>query len=86
MIGRLRELEVRRMALVERSAAERAAIAAAVSPLARGVAAVDRIVGSVRAHPILAIAAAGAVVLGRRGRLVDWVARGAAVYSLLRRI
>jgi hypothetical protein len=85
MIGRLRELEVRRMALVERSAAERAAIAAQVWPLARGVAAVDRIVGSVRAHPILAIAAAGAVVLGR-GRLIDWVARGAAVYSLLRRV
>jgi hypothetical protein len=85
MIGRLRELEVRRMVLVERSAAERAAIAAAVSPLARGVAAIDRIVGSVRAHPILAVAAAGAVALGRT-RLLDWVARGAAIYSLLRRI
>jgi hypothetical protein len=85
MIGRLRELEVRRMVLVERSAAERAAIAAAVSPLARGVAAIDRIVGSVRAHPILAVAAAGAVALGR-ARLLDWVARGAAIYSLLRRI
>jgi len=85
VIGRLRELEVRRMVLVERSAAERAAIAAAVSPLARGVAAIDRIVGSVRAHPILAVAAAGAVALGRT-RLLDWVARGAAIYSLLRRI
>lgn len=73
------------MVLVERSAAERAAIAAAVSPLARGVAAIDRIVGSVRAHPILAVAAAGAVALGRT-RLLDWVARGAAIYSLLRRI
>jgi len=85
VIGRLRELEVRRMVLVERSAAERAAIAAAASPLARKAAAIDRIVASVRAHPILAIAAAAAVALGR-GRLLDWVTRGAAAYSLLRRI
>jgi hypothetical protein len=86
VIGRLREIQVRRMVLVERSTAERAAIAAAASTFTRKLAAVDRIAASVRAHPFLAIAAAGAVALAGRSRLINWVLRGATVYSLLRRI
>jgi hypothetical protein len=55
-------------------------------PLARGVAAIDRIVGSVRAHPILAVAAAGAGSrLAARGSSTG-SRRGAAIYLPLRRL
>jgi hypothetical protein len=84
MILYLRELERRRIALAQRSGAERAAIADAVSPLARKLAGVDRVVASVRGHPLLVAVAAGALgMLGPR-RLLAWGARAAAAYSLLR--
>jgi len=85
MIGRLRELDLRRMLLVERSGAERAALGTAAAPLVRRLAAVDRVVASVRAHPVLAAAAVGAVALLGPRRLLAWVARAAALYSLLAR-
>ena len=84
MIPYLRELERRRLALVQRSAHERAALAAAASPLARKLTAVDRVVGAVRAHPVLAGAAVGAVAFLGPSRLLAWIARAAAVYSVLR--
>lgn len=44
MIERLRELELRRTVLVERSCAQRAAIAASAAPFARVLGAIDVIV------------------------------------------
>jgi hypothetical protein len=82
----LRELERRRIALVQRSTAERAALADAASPLVRKLAAVDRLVAAFRARPVLVVAAAAAVAFVGPSRLLAWAARAAAAYSLLRRI
>lgn len=81
MIGRLRELEMRRALLVARSELQRAALAVTVAPLARPLAALDRAVASVRAHPLLAALAGGAFALLGPRRLLAW-----AAYSLVRRL
>jgi hypothetical protein len=77
---------MRRRELVERSGAQRAALAANLVPLAERVAKVDRAIASVRRHPIVAAALAGAVVLLGRRRLFSLVARGITLYALLRKV
>jgi len=78
-------LAQRRVALVARSAAQRAAIAAALQPAIRKLAAADRVLEALRAHPFVAgIAAAALGFLGPR-RLLGWAARALPLYSLLRR-
>ena len=78
-------LVARREALVQRSAAQRARIAAALAPAVRKLAAADRALEMLRSHPF--VAAAIAVALGYLGprRLIFWAARALPVYSLLRR-
>ena len=60
MIGYLREIQVRRRMLVARANAERAALAVAVRPLARGVEIADR--AATLARAALGTATAYAVV------------------------
>jgi len=82
----LQTLAERRRELVERSAAQRAALGAELAPMARKVAAVDRGVASVRRHPLLAVALAGGVaILGSR-RLFGLLAHALTLYTLLRKI
>jgi hypothetical protein len=85
-MSRLGQLAQRRQALVERSAHYRARIAANLEPLARKIATADRAVATLRAHPVIAAAAAGAVAFMGPRRLLGWAARVLPLYSLLRRI
>lgn len=82
----LARLERRRCALAARSAAQREEIVAALAPAARRLAAADRALQALRAHPLLAVSIAAAVLgfIGPR-RLVFWAARALPIYSLLRR-
>ena len=85
-MGRLRRLAQRRQALVERSADCRARIGADLEPLARKIAVADRAFAALRAHPMIASAAAGAIAFMGPRRLLGWAARVVPLYALLRRI
>ena len=85
MIFGARELQRRRIGLVARCSAQRASIAAAAGPLAAKAAAADRILTTVRVHPILAMLASGAVAGLVPRILPSWVTRVLLIYSLLRR-
>jgi len=85
VIGMLRELAQRKQALAARSAAQRAAIAADLQPVAGRLAALDRIVQAVRQRPFLFSAAAVALVLLGPRRLLPWALRAAPFIALLRR-
>jgi hypothetical protein len=75
-----------RQELVERSAAQRAAIIAAAQPLLRAAAAPDRISGYLRRYPAgIAIAAAAIAVLGPR-KLLAAGARLLTLYTLFRQL
>lgn len=78
-------LAERRRELVERSSAQRAALAAAAEPLVRKSAAVDRVIAQVRRYPVLSSVAVGALALLGPRRLFELAARAAALYALLRR-
>ena len=85
MIFGARELKRRRLGLVERCAAQRASVAAAAGPLASKAVALDRIVSTVRVHPIIATLAGG-VVAGLVPRILPpWLTRVLLLYSLARR-
>jgi hypothetical protein len=78
-------LAERRRELVERSSAQRKALAAAAEPLVRKSAALDRVIAQVRRYPVVASVAVGALALLGPRRLFDLAARAAALYALLRR-
>jgi hypothetical protein len=71
--------------LIERSAAQRAAIIEAAEPLARTAASADRVVSRLRQHPVAVVAVAGAIVFLGSRRLFDLAARAATLYALFRR-
>ena len=78
-------LAARREALVAQSAAQRGAIIANVQPLLRGAATLDRIVGPIRRHPLIAaLAATGVALIGSR-RIFDLATRAITIYMLVRR-
>lgn len=82
---RLHALALRRGALVARSAEQRARISLQLAPVARVAGIADRVVSTVRAHPLaFALAAAFLVLRGRRS-LLGVLARALPFYSLLRR-
>ena len=86
MIFGLRELQRRRAVLVERCAAQRSALVAAVEPLGTKAAALDRILSAVRVHPIVLTLAAGALA-GLIPRLLPpWLTRVFLVFSFLKRL
>jgi hypothetical protein len=79
----IRTLQRRREALVLRSTAQRARLSARLAPAARKLAAADRLVAAVQAHPVIAgIAATGLALIGGR-RLLRWALRIAPLYALL---
>jgi YqjK-like protein len=78
-------LAARRRELVERSAAQRAALAQAAEPLVRKAAALDRVVGYVQRNPVVSAAAVGAVALLGTRRIFDLAARAITLYTLFRR-
>jgi hypothetical protein len=79
-------LEMRRRELVERSAAQRAALMASLLPLTEKVARVDGAIASVKRYPMLAAAVAGAVTLFGSKKIFSLLARGVTLYALLRKI
>ena len=78
-------LAQRRQQLVERSAAQRTALAACADPLVRKAAALDRVVSYVRRNPVIAAAAVGAVALLGPQKIFDLGARAITLYMLFRR-
>ena len=85
MIFGARELQRRRIGLVARCSSQRAAIAAAAGPLAVKAAAADRVLTTVRVHPIIATLAAGALAGLVPRVLPPWLTRVWLLYSLVRR-
>ena len=85
MIFGARELERRRIGLVDQCSARRAAVAASVVPLAARAGAVDRVLTTVRTHPIIATLAAGALAGLVPRVLPPWLTRLWLLYSLVRR-
>jgi hypothetical protein len=81
-----RALQQRRETLVLRSTLQRLRIAVQIAPAARRLAAVDRVVATLRAHPVAAGAVlAGLALIGPR-MLFRWAMRVAPIYSLIARI
>jgi YqjK-like protein len=78
-------LAARRRELVERSSAQRAALAASAEPLLRKGEAADRLIASVRRYPVVVAIAVGAVALIGPRKLLDLGARALTFYMLLRR-
>jgi len=82
----LRELQGRREALVVRSTLQRTRISGRLAPAARALAAADRVVATLRSHPVAAaIAAIGLVLVGPR-TVLRWAVRAGSLYSLLARL
>ena len=78
-------LAARRQELVNRSAAQRAALAGAAEPLLRKAATLDRVVRYVRRNPIIIAVAVGAVALIGPQKIFDLGTRAVTLYMLLRR-
>lgn len=85
MNGREQSLQARRLELLHRSAAQRAALIADVDPFVRKVAAVDRVVARVRQYPVVTAVAVGAVALLGTRRIFELASRVLTLYALFRR-
>jgi len=84
-MSREQDLAQRRTELVERSAAQRAALIVEARPLLEKAAALDRLVTSVRRHPLMTALAASAVVFAGGRRLLELGTRLLTLYALVRR-
>jgi len=78
-------LAQRRHELVERSASQRAAIAANAEPILRKAEALDRMVSRVRRYPLATAAVAGAVVFLGSRRIFELATRALTIYALFKR-
>lgn len=78
-------LEARRLELVQRSAAQRAALIADLEPLVSKASAADRIVGKVRQYPVVVAVGIGAVALLGTKRIFELATRILTIYALFRR-
>jgi hypothetical protein len=85
MNRRQQTLARRRQELVERSATQRSALIAAVEPLMSKAVVLDRLVGSVRSHPLVTGLVAGAVALVGARKLFAMTSRLLTLYMLFRR-
>ena len=85
MSGREQSLAERRLELVQRSAAQRAALIASADPFARKAAALDRIVAKLRRYPVVLAVAGGAVAFFGSRKLFTLVTRALTLYALFRR-
>jgi hypothetical protein len=77
-------LAVRREALVAQSAVQRNALIESSAPLLRGTATLDRILGPIRRHPVLAAVAVGGVALLGSRKIFDLATRAVTIYMLVR--
>jgi hypothetical protein len=85
MIPMMRELGERRRALILRSVVQRARLSIQMAPAARRLAAADRVVATLRTHPVATgLALTGLALLGP-SKLFGWAIRIAPIYSLLAR-
>ena len=84
-MNRLQSLAQRRLELVERSSAQRAALIAGATPLLEKGAALDRIVAAARRHPVVTALGVGAVVLLASRRMFGFATRLLTLYALIRR-
>jgi hypothetical protein len=80
-----KSLAARRRELVERSNAQRIALAASVEPLVRKTAAFDRVVTYVRSNPAITAVAVGAFALIGPRKIFDMATRAITIYALFRR-
>ncbi len=71
--------------LVQRSAAQRAALLAGSEPIARKAAEVDRVVSYVRRNPVITSVAVGAVALLGPRQIYSLGVRALTLLALLRR-
>jgi hypothetical protein len=78
-------LAERRRELIERSAAQRAALLASAEPLVRKAAVLDRVVDHVRRNPVTTSIAVGALALLGPRRIFELGARTITLLALLRR-
>jgi len=78
-------LAVRREALVAQSAVQRNALIESSAPLLRGTATLDRMLGPIRRHPVLAAVAVGGVALLGSRKIFDLATRAVTIYMLVRR-
>lgn len=85
MNRREQSLAARRLELVQRSAAQRAALAAEVDPFVRKAATVDRLVARVRQYPVVVALGVGAVALLGTRRIFDLATKVFTLYALFRR-
>lgn len=85
MIWTLRRLQARRGTLVARSEVHRARLSARIAPAVRRLAAADRLLATLRAHPVVTGAAAAGLLLIGPQNLLRWALRLAPFYALLRR-
>jgi hypothetical protein len=81
----MNRLAEHRRALVEQSAAQRAAILAVSHPFLRKAAAADRLLTRVRNHPLVVTAVAASVVILGTRKLFDIASRAVTLYMLFRR-
>lgn len=79
-------LKQRRLALVERSCAQRRRLAEAASPFAARLAAVDRLGAALREHPLAAALGFAVVLLLGPRKLLLGALRALTVLSLFRRV
>ncbi len=84
MNRREQSLQARRLELVQRSAAQRAALIADAEPAVRKAAAVDRVVARVRQYPVVTAVAVGAVALLGTRRIFELATRVLTLYALFR--
>jgi len=75
----------RRDELVARSAAQRAALIAGLTPLAEKAAVLDRIFGTLRRYSVVAGIVGGVVALAGSRRLLELGSRLLSLYLLVRR-
>jgi hypothetical protein len=80
-----RGLAQRRLELVQRSAAQRAALLVSAEPLVRKAETLDRVVAYVRRNPVVSALAVGAVALVGPRKIFDLAARAVTLYMLFRR-
>jgi len=85
-VNHLRELEMRRRELLERSATQRAMLRANLLPIMDRTASLDRAMSSVRRYPMLATGLATVVALFGSRKIFGWIARGITLYTLLKKV
>jgi hypothetical protein len=83
---RTQDLARRRQELIDRSSVQRAALAAEAAPLVHKAAALDRVITSVRHHPVVTGLAAAAVVLLGARQVFALGSRALTLYALFRQL